>query len=102
MYGIIGTAILTARLGLILLARLQLATLENEPISIADKTLNKGTILGGIIFGLGWSIIGSCPGPLYALIGSGAFIYGLGLLAALAGVLVYGFTIGSKKKLKKK
>lgn len=97
MYGVIGTAIIAARIGLLLLNKFQLKTLENQPIEIVSKTFNKGTVLGGILFGLGWSIIGACPGPLYALVGSGALIYGLGILSALLGVLIYGFTIGVKK-----
>jgi hypothetical protein len=35
-------------------------------------------------------MIGACPGPIYALIGSGLPIMLVGLLAALAGAWTYG------------
>ena len=57
--------------------------------------MHKGIIPGGILFGLGWSLIGACPGPLYALVGNGAAIYLLALISALFGVLVYGYTLGN-------
>lgn len=96
MYGVIGMAILTASLGILAIKKLNLKTVDKTPIIIQDKPLNKGTIFGGILFGLGWSTIGACPGPLYALIGSSALIYTIGILGALLGVIVYGYTLGSK------
>ena len=47
-------------------------------------------IIGGTLFGLGWSIVGACPGPLYALIGSGYLIFVVPLVAAITGAGVYG------------
>jgi uncharacterized membrane protein YedE/YeeE len=44
-----------------------------------------------LLFGLGWAITGACPGPLYAQIGSGAYVIVITLLSALAGTWVYGF-----------
>ncbi|NTV87970.1 MAG: YeeE/YedE family protein, partial [Burkholderiaceae bacterium] len=40
-------------------------------------------IFGGLIFGLGWGVIGLCPGPIFSLVGMGS----IGALAALAGAL---------------
>ena len=42
------------------------------------------------IFGLGWALLGACPGPIYALIGAGVWVMFVALLAALAGAWVYG------------
>jgi len=96
MYGVIGTAIISASLGILIIKKLNINTFDNSPITIKAKPLNQGTIYGGILFGLGWSTIGACPGPLFALIGNSAMIYLLGILGALVGVIIYGFTIGSK------
>ena len=46
--------------------------------------------MGGTLFGLGWAIVGACPGPLYALIGTGYLIFIVPLLAAIAGAGAYG------------
>jgi uncharacterized membrane protein YedE/YeeE len=46
--------------------------------------------LGGILFGLGWGLIGACPGPMFALIGGGASVMLVALASALVGTAVYG------------
>ena len=47
-------------------------------------------LLAGTIFGLGWALMGACPGPIYVLIGGGYFIYIVVLIGALLGTLIYG------------
>ena len=51
----------------------------------------KGQVYGGLLFGLGWAITGACPGPLFALIGSGATVIAVTLLSAIAGTWTYGY-----------
>ncbi len=89
MYGIIGTAVIT---GIILLQlSKRMTNLNGELISVPQK--DKGFIryiLGGIIFGLGWALSGACPGPMYVLVGTGAFSVLIVILAALLGTYVYG------------
>ena len=41
-------------------------------------------MLGGLLFGVGWSIAGMCPGPILVNIGEGK-VYAV---AALAGALI--------------
>jgi uncharacterized membrane protein YedE/YeeE len=65
--------------------------MDGLTIDIAPKPFNKGTIIGGLMFGVGWAITGACPGPLYALIGMGYINVAVTLLSALAGVLAYGW-----------
>lgn len=90
MYGVIGSAILTGIISIQILKRFNIKTLDGEPISITPKTFSKGQIIGGFLFGLGWALTGACPGPIYAQIGAGFLSTAATLLAALAGVWVYG------------
>jgi uncharacterized membrane protein YedE/YeeE len=58
----------------------------------APRPLERGTIAGGVLFGLGWAISGACPGVVFAQLGEGRAYAVLalgGMLAgnALAGVL---------------
>ena len=46
--------------------------------------------IGGILFGLGWALVGCCPGPIFILLGAGFFPVVLVLLGALLGTFVYG------------
>ncbi|GIV30388.1 MAG: hypothetical protein KatS3mg028_1454 [Bacteroidia bacterium] len=66
-------------------------TIYGEPITLDNKKFNKGQIIGGLIFGLGWALTGACPGPLYAQIGAGFGVVLITLLSAILGTWVYGY-----------
>lgn len=93
MYGVIGSALLVAAAAVALMKRLRLRTLGGQEIVIPPKAMGKGTRywLGGILFGFGWALTGACPGPLFALAGSGVGVIAFVLLSAIAGMWVYGF-----------
>jgi len=91
MYGIIMVAVLTGVIGIQIIKKYKLKDYSGTPIHIADK--EPGTVrylLGGIIFGLGWALVGSCPGPIFILIGAGFTSVILVLLGALLGTFLYG------------
>lgn len=92
MYGIIGSAIVVAALSLQVIRRLGLRSLDGQPIVIQPKVMGRGTRywLGGTLFGLGWALVGACPGPLFALIGSGVGVMAVALISAVAGTWAYG------------
>ncbi|AMR34391.1 transporter [Mucilaginibacter sp. PAMC 26640] len=90
MYGIIGSAIVVGMISIFLIKRFHLKTINNEPITIPEKTFHWGNVYGGLIFGLGWAITGACPGPLFAEIGSGFLVILITLLSAIAGTWIYG------------
>ena len=91
MYGIITVAVVTGIIGLQIIKRVQLKNIKGEPIKVADK--EEGSIrfwLGGIFFGLGWALVGACPGPIFILIGAGFLPAILILIGALLGTFIYG------------
>ena len=92
MYGIIGSAIGTAALSLQVIKRLKLRSRDGSLIVVPPKTLGSGTRywLGGALFGLGWALVGACPGPLFALIGGGLSVMLAALASAIAGTWTYG------------
>jgi hypothetical protein len=90
MYGLMFSAVLVGMISVQLIKRFNVRTLSGEPISIEPKQFTWGNVIGGTIFGLGWALIGACPGPLYALIGAGVWVIAVGLLAAIAGTWLYG------------
>lgn len=91
MFGIIGSAILTAMISVWLLRRLHARSLSGKQISVGDKSVSKGQVIGGLLFGFGWAATGACPGPLFAQIGSGATIVLVTLFSALVGTWLYGW-----------
>ena len=89
LYGIIGTAVALTAPGIWLIKRYG-RTLFGRPISIDLKPQHRGNIAGGVLFGIGWSICGMCPGPIFVNVGEGK-IYALAALAgALAGAGLFG------------
>ncbi|MEJ7829074.1 MAG: DUF6691 family protein [Segetibacter sp.] len=91
MYGVIGTAVVVGAISVWLIKRFKVKTIGGEPITFQPKTFNKGQIIGGLIFGLGWAMTGACPGPLFAQIGTGALVVSVVLISAIAGTWVYGY-----------
>jgi uncharacterized membrane protein YedE/YeeE len=93
MYGIIGSAVVTAAISVALIKRSGIKSVAGDPISIADKELGSGIryAVGGTIFGLGWALTGACPGPLFALIGNGVTVMIVAVASALAGTWTYGW-----------
>ena len=91
MYGVIGTGVVLAAISVWLIKRFNVKTIYGEQIEFHPKKFNKGQIFGGTIFGLGWAMTGACPGPLFAQIGTGAFVISITLFSAIAGTWVYGY-----------
>ncbi len=92
MYGTIGGAVVVAALSLWIIRKRDLRTIHGDPVVVKPKEKNRGfdVMFGGTIFGLGWALLGACPGPIYALIGSGLTVMVVALVAAMAGTWVYG------------
>ena len=90
MYGVIGTAVVVGMLSIYLIKTFKIKTFSGQPITFEDKKFNKGQIIGGLIFGIGWAITGACPGPLFAQIGSGFGVVIITFLSAIGGTWVYG------------
>lgn len=90
MYGVIGSAVVVGAISVWLIKKFNIRTVYGEKIEFSKRKFNKGQVYGGLIFGFGWAITGACPGPLYALIGSGATVVAVMVLSAIAGTWVYG------------
>ncbi len=58
------------------------------------RTLNRNTIIGAVIFGVGWGISGQCPGSALASLGTGNLPVLLGIAAMFVGAYVMGRFFG--------
>lgn len=90
MYGVIGSAVMVGMISVWLIKKFKIKTIYGEPIEFHSKKFNKGNIYGAIMFGFGWALTGACPGPLFAQIGTGAFVIIVALLSAIGGTWLYG------------
>ena len=97
MYGIIGSAVV---IGIVLVQLFKKGVIKNkEGVQITippKKSAFKANLFGGIIFGLGWAIVGACPGPMFILLGRGVVAIAIVIIGALLGAFIYH---GVKNKL---
>jgi uncharacterized protein len=94
MYGIIASAVAVGAAGTWLVRRRALRTLTGGPIDMSRLPWTGAGAqywLGGTVFGLGWALTGACPGPMFALVGTGLSVMLVAILSALAGVWTYGW-----------
>jgi uncharacterized membrane protein YedE/YeeE len=71
---------LAGAVGIALLLRSPLG----EGVRALPRRVHRGSVLGGVIFGVGWGLSGSCPGTALAQIGSGHTV----ALVTAAGILL--------------
>lgn len=91
MYGIIMTAIATGVIGIQIIKRNKLKDINGNLLIVQDKEKgNSRYWIGGILFGLGWAMVGACPGPIFIMLGAGFMSVGLILIGAVLGTFLYG------------
>jgi len=78
------TAAVTGMVGVYALRSLGLATLHPKPGSVG------ATVVGGLIFGVGFAVLGYCPGTVAGAVGQGALdaLFG-GVVGILLGAGLY-------------
>jgi len=82
---LMGSAIATGAIGVRLLRRARARTLAGgEPVNWKTLPASRDHVVGSVLFGLGWSIACTCPGPAAVQIGRGEIS---GLFTA-AGLLI--------------
>ena len=89
MYLIIGTAVIVGIISVQILKKSGVKSLAKDELDFSGKVLNRGTIIGGVLFGIGWAITGACPGPIFAQIGAGEYAAISTFAGALFGSLLY-------------
>lgn len=88
--GAVGTTTLAYRL---ILARGQ--PLLDQDFYLPKKTaIDPPLIAGAALFGIGWGLIGYCPGPAVASLGLGTFAPLIVVNAMLAGMLIQHRLVG--------
>ena len=92
MYGIIGLAIMVGMISIQIIKKTNAKDRTGKLITVAPKDPSqvKRYIIGGTFFGLGWALLGACPAPMFALLGSGLTVMIVPIITAVLGTYVYG------------
>ncbi len=73
-----------------LVPRLIKRPLLEDQFAVRPALLDRQTLTGSAIFGIGWGLCGVCPGPAIAGLGTGNW----SMLVALAGIAVGAYAQG--------
>jgi len=79
---IMGSAVVVAAPTLRLLHRLGWETPLGGKLTLSASPIERHHILGSLVFGTGWAVAGSCPGPALAMIGTGR-VMGIAIVTGL-------------------
>ena len=77
------SAVLVGMVGIYLLNDLGLAKLSIKPMIFG------GVVVGGLIFGIGWGLLGYCPGTSLGALGEGRWDSVWGIVGMLCGAALY-------------
>lgn len=82
-------AVLVASLGYVLAHRMRRPLLAQAFCIPENRVLDRQLILGAVLFGLGWGLVGLCPGPAIAGLVFGLWQPWVFVAAMLAGMLLH-------------
>ena len=86
---VMGGGLIVAIVG-VQLAKRQQSSWIGTSIDMPSKTvINKKLLIGAMLFGIGWGLVGICPGPGIVLLGTGQWQAYVFIPAMIVGMLVY-------------
>lgn len=87
---VMGGGLAVALVGVQLIAKRQKTSWIGTEIEMPTKTaITKPLIIGAMLFGIGWGLVGICPGPGVVLLGTGQWQAYVFVPAMILGMLLY-------------
>ena len=77
------SAIIVGMFGILLMANMGIITLSPKAMNVG------GVVIGGALFGIGWAVMGFCPGTAVGAIGEGRWHAIFALIGMLLGAAIY-------------
>ncbi len=76
--------------GAFALAKRRTTSLLGKPMHLpTSRELDRRLIVGSLVFGVGWGIVGFCPGPALVALGAGQIKAAVFVAAMLAGMAIF-------------
>jgi uncharacterized membrane protein YedE/YeeE len=89
VYLLMASAVGTAAPLLYLLKRLQWKTPSGETMALRRAPVQRRNVLGAVVFGTGWAIAGTCPGPAIAMTAGGGVLGAVVMAGLVSGVFLF-------------
>ena len=91
LLGVLGGAVMVSLLGFQLAKKMKKPWFSKGFPDLSNTQIDLKLVLGSVLFGLGWGLVGYCPGPAIASAGQGNQEAILFILAMVAGGLTFQF-----------
>jgi hypothetical protein len=86
---VMGGGLIVAIVGVQLAKRQQTSWIGTSIDMPTKTTINKNLLIGAMLFGIGWGLVGICPGPGIVLLGTGQWQAYVFIPAMIVGMLIY-------------
>lgn len=86
---VMGGGLMVAVVGVQLAKRQQTSWIGSLIEMPTKTTINKKLLIGAMLFGIGWGLVGICPGPGIVMLGTGQWQAYVFIPAMIIGMLVY-------------
>lgn len=77
------SAVFVGMVGILILSDMGIITLSHKPMNVG------GVVLGGALFGMGWAVMGFCPGTSIGALGEGRWHAAFAVLGMIVGAALY-------------
>jgi len=77
------SSILVGTVGILLLSDLEIIKLSHKPMNVG------AVVIGGALFGIGWAIMGFCPGTSIGALGEGRWHALFAIMGMITGAALY-------------
>ena len=91
---VMGGALIPSGLAYLIHRRMHAPVLADEFRVPASRLIDRPLSGGAILFGLGWGLVGLCPGPALAALTTASWQAVIFVVAMLAGMTLFRFTAG--------
>jgi uncharacterized membrane protein YedE/YeeE len=86
---VLGGAVAVSALGVLVTRRMQRPLLDDAFHLPQNRVIDRRLIIGSAIFGVGWGLVGLCPGPALASLSLGLPATALFVIAMLGGMVLH-------------
>jgi uncharacterized membrane protein YedE/YeeE len=89
---VLGGAVVVTFIGYRFAPRLLRRPIFGGAFGAHESIMDRSTIIGAAIFGIGWGLTGVCPGPAIAGLGAGSYELLFAIAGIAIGALLHGVT----------